>query len=171
MRSLRTYALWTIAITTFLAACETPRRKKSDDDDDGSGNNGAGASGANGGNGGEGNTGAGADGGTGGFGNAGGEGGIGNAGGEGGGPPPPCDHPNITFNDPTCGACADGNCCPEIQICDGSADCVALLECYGPCTTQTCFDNCDASHATGAAQMADINECLSTECSVECPAG
>jgi len=83
----------------------------------------------------------------------------------------------FTWNDADCGACAEANCCPELQACGSDEKCLQFFQCGQDCiaamtenaVTKMCLETCDTTHVEGKALMDAINTCTDTKCQMECP--
>jgi len=74
---------------------------------------------------------------------------------------------------PTCADCQDcafaGACSDETDACLADADCVALVDCLDPCTTQACDTACFNAHPSGAAIYDTLAVCvICDECPITC---
>ncbi len=81
------------------------------------------------------------------------------------------------YKDEACGACAETNCCPELQACGSDQKCLEHFQCGQDCialmtdnaVTKMCLETCDTTHVDGKALMDAITTCTETKCQMECP--
>jgi hypothetical protein len=86
----------------------------------------------------------------------------------GGGPttvPTSC---SASASDDSCNACLKKSCCDSTTSCANNAECVGIFDCARPCTEQSCFDNCIASHPAGQTDLRALVTCEQQFCVSAC---
>jgi hypothetical protein len=68
-----------------------------------------------------------------------------------------------------CSYCTDqvstkGACVAQSEACSHDFDCIAVYDCYEPCSDAACYAACDAAHPTGAALSQAYQSCLCQAC-------
>ncbi len=74
-------------------------------------------------------------------------------------------------DDVACQTCSKGSCCDEIGDWILAAGSQEFYDCATACTSQTCFDGCEAMYPAAAAANAALGTCQDTSCSEECICG
>jgi hypothetical protein len=69
-----------------------------------------------------------------------------------------------------CDTCLEANCDAEWQACEGSADCMALYDCYDGCQDEDCYYACEDQHPTGSGLAYAFWDCWDASCAAECGA-
>jgi MYXO-CTERM domain-containing protein len=64
----------------------------------------------------------------------------------------------------------NGACGSQATACTNNQDCNDLLTCFGPCTTDQCFQDCINQHPTGWNLYSAVIDCGCTACATECAA-
>jgi hypothetical protein len=82
---------------------------------------------------------------------------------------PMCGELGNGFGSAACGECAEASCCDELATCDANSACPALIDCRAACSDQACVNQCNLTHEPGFVDFANLDGCLMTECSAECP--
>jgi hypothetical protein len=82
----------------------------------------------------------------------------------------------LTFVEPACQSCMEGNCCSEVLACDVGSDCYLLLGCLQQnCATapdvQVCAEQYCSAYANGVTNYNAVNQCAMDYCPSECGAG
>ncbi len=82
-----------------------------------------------------------------------------------------CKLTTVTLSDNTCGKCQEKSCCSQWQKCDGSQECLQLLNCVVQCNgDETCENQCAADYPDKAVQQGviDLAQCVQTSCNTAC---
>ena len=72
------------------------------------------------------------------------------------------------FGDPPCDACFALHCCEEALACENDVDWNDYFDCRVNCSNETCFQQCEDGHSTGAALHVEMMSCLSQSCTTDC---
>ncbi len=62
----------------------------------------------------------------------------------------------------------NGACANEVNACVENQDCLDINECFGPCTTDACFQQCIDQHPTGWQLYSAFITCGCNACATEC---
>ncbi|MGH7435315.1 MAG: hypothetical protein ACRENE_06545 [Polyangiaceae bacterium] len=81
-----------------------------------------------------------------------------------------CSNLPVVFGGATsaCTQCVASHCCSADLACGNSSDCLAEIDCFGPCSTGSCYASCATSHATGQTYSNTLALCVSAQCGTTC---
>ena len=96
-------------------------------------------------------------------------GGAGSSGGGGSGAvPSSC---SAASSDDVCTACLKKSCCSQTLACGNDAECVAVFDCAGACTTDDCITSCVNAHPNAQTSLKNVINCEQQSCVAACEDG
>jgi hypothetical protein len=69
---------------------------------------------------------------------------------------------------PACDSCFRDHCCSRGTTCGNNPDCLSLLDCTRPCTTNSCLQDCATQFPGGVSAYNALNTCMNDNCSTDC---
>ena len=68
----------------------------------------------------------------------------------------------------TCDSCMTAKCCSQGGACSNDSECLAILDCFGNCSSNSCYTTCENQHPSGVSDEQALYACMQSSCATPC---